>query len=114
MQLLPELLQVLIVMHLQEEPREPLNAYAQQREDQIADNQARLAASGLGAACQALEKATQPAANKGKRRRADQENIPQVLCSCGCGANTCCAQSQHKWLPPTSTSLESMQSRAEL
>ena len=77
--LLPKWLQVLIVMHLQEEPRQPLNAYAQQREDQIAENQARMAASGLGAACKALGEATQPAAKKGRKRRADQENVPKVL-----------------------------------
>ena len=101
-------------LHLQEKPLAPLNVYAQQHVDNIAANQARLAASGLGATRNVLEEATQPAPNKGKRRRADQEHIPQVLCSCGCGANTCCAQSQHKWLPPTLTTLQSMQSHAEL
>ena len=99
--LLPQLLPILMIMHLQEEPLGPLNEYAQCRVDNIAENQARLAASVLGATINVLE-ATQPAANEGKKRRADQENIPKLLCSCGCGANTCCAQSQHNWLPPTS------------
>ena len=110
--LLPQLLPILMVMHLREEPLGPLNVYEQKRVHQIMENQAGLAACGLGAARNALEVATQPTAKKGKRRRADQENISEVLSSCGCGANACCAHSQHKWQPPTS--LQSMQSHVKL
>ena len=102
---------VLMVMHLQEEPPEPLNEYAQGRVDRITFNQARMAASGLGAMGDELA-SDQPAAKKGRKRRKGQENIPKVLCSCGCGANACCAQSQHKWPPPISLLL--MQPRAKL
>eukprot|EP00891_Asterochloris_glomerata_P000237 jgi/Astpho2/237/Aster-02137 len=69
-------------MHLQEGPLEPLNEYAQHCVDNIAANQARLA-SGVGATCNALEEVTQPVPNKGKRRRADQENIPQGVPASG-------------------------------
>ena len=90
--LLPQLLQAWLVMHVQEEP---LTEYAQSCLNKQAENQARLKASGLRAMCDALEEATKPAAKKGKKRRADQENIPKVLCACGRDANTCCAQSRH-------------------
>ena len=109
--ILPQVLPVLNVMHLQEEPLGPLTEYAQRCIGKQTQNQAKVAELEILATCNALEQVT-PAAKKGKKRRADQENIPKVLCSCECGANTCCAQSQHKWLPPTS--LQSMQSRAKL
>ena len=53
--LLPQLLPILMIMHLQEEPLGPLNEYAQRRVDNIAENQARLAASVLGATMNVLE-----------------------------------------------------------
>ena len=71
--LLSQLLQVVMVMHLQEEPLEPLNEYAQCHADNMTVKQSRLAAFRLGATCNALEEATQPAA---------QENISKVLYSC--------------------------------
>ena len=94
-----------MVMRLQEEPLEPLPEYEQNRQARIKQRQATLAASGLGATVNELDEATQPTAKKSKKRRTDQENIPKVLCPCGCGANTCCAQSHHKWLPPSSLRL---------
>ena len=72
-----------MVMHLQEEPPEPLNEYAQGRADRVAENQARLAASEIHAMRNELA-SDQPAAKRGRKRRADQENIPKVLCSRGC------------------------------
>ena len=70
-----------MVMHIQEEPLGPRNEYAQGVADRVAENQAKLAGD-------------HPAANKGKKCRNDQENIPKVLCPCGRGPDACCAYSK--------------------
>ena len=48
----------------------------------------------------------QPAAKKGRKCRNGQENILKVLCPCGCGANTCCAQSTAQVTASNITSVE--------